>query len=714
MLARPLLSCRYRTARLSAVAFAGFALVLMISLPAHAQTSYWTLPPGQSGDWSVAANWGGTLPTSGRSALIASGGTTTITLPGEICDLLQLDATVQMTGGGLDMGAAGEVGYSGTGTFIQSGGINASTLSIPVALYLGTNAGDSGTYNLSGTGLLATEIEYVGYLGTGAFTQSGGTNTCSGYLILGARTGSSGTYNLSGTGLLSVPYMENVGDAGPGTFTQSGGTNSIGNGGLVLSGTPGVTGTYNLNAGLLVLPVLSGGTGISVFNFNGGTLQASGSFSTSVPMTLGASGVGATFDTAGFAVTLAAALSGSGNLTKADSGALILAASNTYTGTTTINAGTLSLANAAALAGGGKITFGGGTLQYTNSNSIDYSANIIGSAGPVLIDTNGVNVMFASNLVASNTGGFTKIGNGTLTLAAANGYTGTTTVNGGVLSLANSAALPVSGSITFGGGTLQYTGSNGNDYSAAIVNSTGPISIDTNGVNVTFASSLVGSNTGGLTKIGSGSLTLAAAGTFGGNTLVSGGTLALGSSLALQNSTLDTSGSGTLSFGSLNSATFGGLAGSGMLALSNASSSAVALSAGNNNASTIFSGGLSGGGSLTKVGSGTLVLSGSNTYTGGTTIAAGTLQVGNGGSGASIAGTGSLLDNGALVFNHNDAMTFTPAISGVGSLTQTGSGILTLLGSNSYTGSTTISAGTLQVGNGGSGACNWQHQQRAE
>ena len=49
-------------------------------------------------------------------------------------------------------------------------------------------------------------------------------------------------------------------------------------------------------------------------------------------------------------------------------------------------------------------------------------------------------------------------------------------------------------------------------------------------------------------------------------------------------------------------------------------------------------------------------------------------------------------------------MTFAPVISGSGSLTQTGTGTLTLLGSNTYSGSTTIAAGTLQIGNGGSGA----------
>src|SRR5262249_14475958 len=102
---------------------------------------------------------------------------------------------------------------------------------------------------------------------------------------------------------------------------------------------------------------------------------------------------------------------------------------------------------------------------------------------------------------------------------------------------------------------------------------------------------------------------------------------------------------------------------------------------------------------LTKAGTGTFTLTGDNTYTGTTTISAGTLQVGNGGTTGSVAG--NITNNSALAFNRSDALTYAGVVSGTGALSQAGSGTLILTGANTYTGGTTISTGTLQVGNGG-------------
>ena len=138
------------------------------------------------------------------------------------------------------------VGNSGSGGFVQSGGTHSTVLS-----YLGYNAGASGSYNLSG-GLLSAS-ECLGYSGSGSFTQTGGTNTLTyGYLSIpnfcfGYNPGSSGTYTLSGSGLLNSMAPEYIGYLGSGTLTQSGGTNSV-NGSLVLGCFPGSNGTYTLSS----------------------------------------------------------------------------------------------------------------------------------------------------------------------------------------------------------------------------------------------------------------------------------------------------------------------------------------------------------------------------------------------------------------------------------------------------------------------------------
>jgi fibronectin-binding autotransporter adhesin len=118
-------------------------------------------------------------------------------------------------------------------------------------------------------------------------------------------------------------------------------------------------------------------------------------------------------------------------------------------------------------------------------------------------------------------------------------------------------------------------------------------------------------------------------------------------------------------------------------------------------ATRIFSGIVSGSGSLTQEGAGTIVLTGSNTYTGGTIINAGsTLQIGNGTTGSILSPsvtnpTATITDNGTLAFNVNTNPTYT-GISGNGSVAILG-GTVTLGGMNTYLGGTTLSGGTLNV-----------------
>ncbi|MGO9112862.1 MAG: beta strand repeat-containing protein [Thermoguttaceae bacterium] len=548
--------------------------------------------------------------------------------------------TYALSGSGLLNASPGNeyIGYSGSGSFVQSGGTNSlsSNLYWGSGLYVGEFG--SGTYNLSGSGLLSAPIEFIGDYGSGSLTQTGGTNSA-GSLYLANSYGSSGTYNLKG-GLLSAP-SETIGYFGSGSFTQSGGANSVSND-LEIGVYAGSSGTYSLSgSGLLSLAGLGQVSGSAAFNFSGGTLQAASSFATSVPIVLSTAGSNGVFDTEGNTLTLAGALSGLGGLQKVGAGTLTLSASNGYTGATLINAGTLSLANSAALAGNGPITFGGGTLQFTASNTRDYSSRILNSAGPIQIDSKGQGVTFASSLASSNSGGLTKLGAGTLTLSASNGYTGATLVSYGTLVLANTGAI--------------------------------------------------------------------------------------------SGSTFDTTGAGALSFGTLTSATFGGLQGSGNLALNNATSAAVSLSVGGNNSSTTFSGGLSGSGSLTKIGAGTLTLAVSNSYTGGTTVSNGVLELGTSTalpSNSSVTLNGGTLDlggvdqqvaslsdgtpgSGGSIVNSNTGVTsvltltpttgsttFSGMIMGGGtlgaiSLMLDGPATLVLAGTNTYTGGTDVGDGTL-------------------
>ena len=104
-----------------------------------------------------------------------------------------------------------------------------------------------------------------------------------------------------------------------------------------------------------------------------------------------------------------------------------------------------------------------------------------------------------------------------------------------------------------------------------------------------------------------------------------------------------------------------------------------------------------------SVNGGTLILentTGSGTGTGAITIGTlGTLQIGNGGTIGSTSG--NITDNGALIFEHSDTLTYSGSVTGAGTLTQAGTGTLILTGTNGYTGGTTISTGTLQLGTGG-------------
>ena len=234
--------------------------------------------------------------------------------------------------------------------------------------------------------------------------------------------------------------------------------------------------------------------------------------------------------------------------------------------------------------------------------------------------------------------------------------------------------------------------------------STGAVYFQNNALNYTLTSSDTAGITGStaVTLMGSGLVTFAGANSYSGATTISSGTLQMANAAALLNSTVSVAAANGLSFAlGTTAATLGGLSGGGNFALADGGGNPVTLSVGNNAASSTYSGAMTGGGALTKIGTGVLTLAGANTNSGATTISAGTLQLGNGASVGAL-GPGSVSDNAALAFNANSNQTFSGTINGTGAVFQIGSGVTTLIAGNTYSGNTTITAGTLAVAGGGS------------
>jgi autotransporter-associated beta strand protein len=243
------------------------------------------------------------------------------------------NATINTAGGGISLSG----NLSGAGGLTKFG-VNTLTLS-GSNTYLG-NTTISGPLSMT-AGQLSSPILNVGYSGAGSFTQSGGTNSVSNTLYLGYS--SSGAYTLS-AGSLSAANVY-LGYSGTGSFTQSGGTNSVSNI-LELGYNAGDSGTYTLNGGLLLLSVSGAtqGAGSATFNFGGGTLAATSPWASSLNINMtGAVGPG-TVNTTGGNISLAGNLSGAGGLDAFGTGILTLSGSNTYSGTSTVDGGTLQLA----------------------------------------------------------------------------------------------------------------------------------------------------------------------------------------------------------------------------------------------------------------------------------------------------------------------------------------------------------------------------------
>jgi len=285
-----------------------------------------------------------------------------------------------------------------------------------------------------------------------------------------------------------------------------------------------------------------------------------------------------------------------------------------------------------------------------------------------------------------------KNGLGTVTLSAANTYSGGTTINAGTLTTSIATGLG-SGTVTVNGGALTI------NYGA---------------VAFAFTNNLTGNGTVNLTAANAGFITvpvfrpISMSGFNGTVTMDTGFNNIYYQTNPNSGSTFDGSAAkwvvnnqnaNSFVYTLASLVKYGELSGNGKVSAANANNTLEVGALGTN---STFSGILLNnnfGGTLafTKVGSGTLTLSGNNTYTGATTINAGTLEITGGGRLGGGSYGGAITNNGTLIYSGNNDQTLSGVISGSGGLTKQGSGTLVLNGANTFTGATAISAGLIRV-----------------
>ncbi|MNO29715.1 Outer membrane protein IcsA autotransporter precursor [compost metagenome] len=481
--------------------------------------------------------------------------------------------------------------------------------------------------------------------GPGAATVTVGTPVT----VSGLSIGATSTYAFNGAAVITL------GGSSP-TIEVLGGNSTIA---VVLAGNNGLTKT---GSGTLVLSGQNTYTGTTTIS--GGTLQVgNNTFSGAI--------VGNVVNNATLAfartnlLTFNGLVSGSGNLRKRSVGTLILTGDNSYTGGTSLEEGTLRVNHDHALGTGPLAMSTGTTLDFGASHSL---TNAITLAGSTTINVNSglASTLHGAISDGTSTGALNKTGDGTLILTGSNTYTGDTTISTGVLQLGNGGATGSLLSNVINSGALVFNRSEVHEYARII------------------------SGSGSVSQVGTGTTVLNQANTYSGGTTIAGGTLQIGNNNFTGSIAGNVVNNGTLAFARTNFITFNGL--------------------------------ISGSGNLRKRSGGTLILTGDNSYAGGTTLEDGTLRVNHDralGSGPLAMATGTTLDFGAshalanaitltgsAIVNVNSELTSTlqgPISDGTsaGTLNKTGDGTLVLTDSNTYTAGTRITAGTLQLGNGG-------------
>ena len=548
---------------------------------------------------------------------------------------------------------------------------------------------------------------------TGANTYAGGTTIEAGTLQLGdgGTTGSIGT-DVIDNGTLAFDRSDDV--TFEGNISGTGSVNQIGPGSLTLTSDNTYSGGTLLAAGTIIAGTSGAlGSGALTVAANPGGTTLDNTADATVLANAIVLNPSANLTVAGSnPLTLAGTISGAGALTKNGASPLILTADNTYSGGTTIASGVLQLGAGGATGGIVGDVVDNGELVFDRSNEMVFPGAISGAGAVSQIGSGGTILTADSSYTGGTTiaSGFLQLGlggttgsivgdvadNGTLVFNRSDTMTFAGVISGsGAVAQAGSGTTILTGASTYLGGTTIAAGTlqlgDGGTTGGIIgdVLNFGALAFDRSDA-VTFDGTISG--TGSVHQIGSGSTTLTAANTYSGVTILSDGALIAGNNSALGTGALivapDLFGTTTLD----NTAAATSLANPIRIdLLSN-------LIVGGSNPLTL-SGEISGGGRLTKDGPSTLILTAADNFTGGTTINSGTLQLGDGGTTGGIVG--DVADGGTLAFDRSDTVTFAGLISGAGAVAQIGSGTTILTADNTYTGGTTIAAGTLQLGNGG-------------
>ena len=364
-------------------------------------------------------------------------------------------------------------------------------------------------------------------------------------------TGGNAITAITGGNSTTTTYAGEI--SGPGTLVHGG------SGVLVLAGSNSFSGGLVLaedlpGGGVVASSQANLGTGPITFTGNN-TLGLSTNMTASNSVAIN-SGVTAFIDTLGNTVTWTGLFSGGGTLNKIDSGTLVLANSNTFSGLASVSQGTLALDNANAAANGTVSLGTGNGLQFSTGSGTFNIGGLSGSGALSLADTGGnpitltvggnnQNSTFSGAL--SGSGSLVKAGSGSLDLTGSSNWTGGLVDDPGIIAFASDAALgSPSNPIAFvGSGTLQAGGSITLSASRNISISPGATAtFNPSGNSLTIGGVISGS--GVLALAAGGTLVLSGTNTFSGGTNVAEGTLIAASNKALANGSNLTIGDGEI------------------------------------------------------------------------------------------------------------------------------------------------------------------------